>query len=87
MEWVPSSGRGTAFSVTHVHRSYGPTAEKVQNPYQVVLVELEEGVMVLSRIAEDETASIDVGMQVEVAFERVNDEISLPVFRRPGTGP
>ena len=41
LEWVESSGRGTVYSYTRVHRPPRPAFEV---PYVVAIVELDEGV-------------------------------------------
>ena len=83
-EWVKSSGKGEIYSFTVPHHPSHPYfMDKV--PYTVVLVELEEGVRIvgtLQDVAEDDVA---IGMPVEVAFEDVADDVSLPVFRPAGS--
>jgi len=80
LEWVPASGRGTIHTFTILHKAYRPEyAEQV--PYNVVVVELEEGPLFHSNLVECDNADIRVGMSVEVVFERVDDELTLPRFR------
>jgi len=76
LEWVDCSGRGSVYSFTVVQR----TSEefKAELPFIVGLVELEEGVRMMARL---EVAEPAVGMSVEVWFERVSDELSLPHFK------
>ena len=50
-------------------------------PYVVAVVRLEEGVTMLSTIVDCAPDDVRVEMPVEVAFERVNDEITLYPFR------
>lgn len=79
-EWVEASGRGTVFTFTVVHQLYHPAfSEKI--PYNVAVVELEEGPRLVSTIVGVENENITVGMDVEVEFEDVTEEITLPVFR------
>lgn len=78
LEWVESSGRGTLYSFTTVHRPQQPS---FRVPYTVVVVEMEEGWYMLSNlvgVAEDE---IEIGSPLEVFFESRSDEITLPLFR------
>lgn len=74
-----SAGRGTVHSFTTLHRAGSPVmAGRV--PYTVVLVDLSEGVRVLADLA-DEGREPRIGMPVEVFFEQLTDELSIPRFR------
>jgi len=78
--WVPVTGRGTVFSYTVVHQVYHPGfADAV--PYPVVIVELEEGVRMVSNLVDSATTDIAVGMPVEVVFDEITPEVTLPRFR------
>jgi len=50
-------------------------------PYNVALVQLEEGPRMLSSIVEIAPAELHVDLPVSVVFEKVTDRISLPRFR------
>ena len=76
LEWVTVSGRGTVYSYTVVHRA--PAEFEAEAPYVVALVELEEGVRMLTRLIDVEPAAVGVGMPVEVAL---SGEPRLPYFR------
>lgn len=73
------SGRGTVYSYTVTHMPL-PGFEP---PFAVVLVELEEqaGLRLVSNLVDVAPAEIEIGMPVEVAFERAGD-VTLPLFRR-----
>ena len=80
------TGRGTvhSYTVTHV------PLPGFEPPFAVVLVELEEqrGVRLVSNLVDVPLADIQVGMPVEVTFERISDEVTLPQFRkRPDHSP
>ena len=78
-EWQPVSGRGRIFSVAIMHQANHPWfAARV--PYAVIVVELEEGARMLSGFV-GEPEDITIGMPVEVTFDDVTPEISMPVFR------
>ena len=84
--WVPVSGRGTIFSWAVVHRAFLPElAEEV--PYTVVVVALDDapGVRLLSNLVGAEPAELRVGLPVEVVFEDVSPEVTVPRFRPRGT--
>jgi len=78
LEWVTSSGRGTLYSFTTVHR---PPRPEFETPYVVAIIELEEGWHMLSNLVECPPENLRVGMPVAVTFRRMSDEITLPLFR------
>lgn len=78
LEWVGSSGRGTVYSYSVVHR---PPRPAFAVPYVVAIVELEEGWHMLTNLVDVVPASVHVGMPVEVAFRPMSDAITLPYFR------
>lgn len=83
LEWQRSSGRGTVWTFTVVHRSQAP-GFKDALPYVLAYVELEEGVQMLTNLVECDPARVTIGMPVEVRFEDVTREVSIPHFRPVG---
>lgn len=82
-EWSKSSGRGELLTWTIVTFPMQPSfAEEV--PYAVTLVELEEGPRVVSRIVDVEPKDLRMGLPVEVVFEAVTPEVTLPRFKSAG---
>ena len=83
LEWAQASGRGTVHSFGVMHRVYHPAfADEV--PYNVTIVELEEGPRVNTNLVDIDDEAIEVGMAVEIAFTEVDDGAYLPLFRRSG---
>ena len=82
LEWSPVSGRGVVHAFTIVHRHPSP-AFQPDIPYVVALVELEEGVRMMSNLVgvPSDPARIRIGMPVEVVYDDVTPEITLPKFR------
>ncbi len=78
LDWVESTGRGTLYSYTVVHRPQRPEFEV---PYTVAIVELEEGWHMLTNLVECKPGQIRIGLPVEVSFRPMSDEITLPLFR------
>jgi uncharacterized OB-fold protein len=76
--WTKASGHGQIYSYTVVHRAFGPFAE--QTPYVVGIVELDEGVRMMTRIIGDRE-QIAIGKSVNVTFEQVDEELTLPYFK------
>jgi hypothetical protein len=80
VEWSQVSGRGTIHSYTVVRRAPGP-AFAADVPYAVVLVDLAEGPRMLSNLVDADVEAIRIGDPVEVVFDAVTDDITLPRFR------
>jgi uncharacterized protein len=76
--WVPVSGRGKVFSFTVMHRAYHPAFKA---PYTLAVIELNEGVKMTSSLIGVDPAKVKCGMPVEVAFDQLSDEVTLPRFR------
>jgi uncharacterized OB-fold protein len=81
--WEVVSGRGTLFSWVTFHRAYWNGFAR-DLPYDVCLVELDEGPFFVSNLVSAPEGSIAVGDRVEVVFERATDEITLPKFKPAG---
>jgi uncharacterized OB-fold protein len=79
-EWTALSGRGTIYSFIIVHRPQHP-AFFDDVPYNVAIVELDEGVRMHSNVVECANEELRVGLPVEVVFDVRNEEITLPRFR------
>mgnify|MGYP005809467157 CR=1 FL=1 len=80
LEWFTASGRGKVYSFTRIHQAMHP-AFTSWVPYIFAIVELEEGVRMATNIVECGMDEVSCDMAVEVVFEDVNAEISLPKFR------
>ncbi len=83
-EWARSSGRGTVYTWTVVQRALHPAFVN-DTPLAPVVVEMEEGVRLLGNMVDCAPQELVIGLPVEVEFEAVTPEVSLPRFRRrPG---
>ncbi len=82
-EWRRVSGRGTIYSFVVYHRLYHPAFE-ADLPYNVAVVELEEGPRLLSTIIGGGNDALRCDMPVEVVFDDVTPEVTLPKFRPVG---
>jgi len=65
-DWATSAGIGTVYACSRVHRA--PPAFRDQDPYTVLLVDLDEGFRMMSRLAEGDTDAISIGDRVRVVF-------------------
>ena len=80
LEWVKVSGKAKVW--TYAIHHMGPTkAYKGDPPYVVALVELDEGVKMMTNIVDCDPHDVKVGMEVEVVFDDVTDEVTLPKFK------
>jgi uncharacterized OB-fold protein len=80
LEHRPASGRGTVYAVTVEHRPQNPSMRSLA-PYAVALVDLEEGVRVLSNVVDCAPDDVSVGLAVAVTWEPLDDGRNLPLFR------
>lgn len=74
LEWVEASGRGTVHSVTMI--SPKPPAQA----YNVVLVDLEEGPRMMSRVEGLPAAEVTIGMAVQARIDRQEDGEPILLF-------
>jgi uncharacterized OB-fold protein len=79
-EWLPLSGRGSIYSYIVTYQPVHPALQGL-TPFNTVLIELEEGIRLTSNLVDCPPETIAIGLPVEVVFERVSDEITLPKFR------
>jgi uncharacterized OB-fold protein len=81
LEWAPTSGRGALYSFALMHQVYDPAfADEV--PYNIAVVELDEGVRMTTNVVGCANEELWIGMPLEVTFEQVSDEVAIPKFRR-----
>lgn len=79
LSWIVATGKGIIYSYTVAHQTFGAFAQEA--PYVVAIVELEEGVRMMSRIIDASRERIAVGKAVQVTFEKVGEDLTLPYFR------
>jgi uncharacterized protein len=80
LEWRDASGRGEVYAVSVQHAPQIPMPA-YEAPYAVAVVELEEGVRMLSTIVGTDPESVTVGQAVTVAWEPLSDGRNLPLFQ------
>lgn len=79
VDWVRTNGRGIIYSFTICHRPAGGFENDA--PYNIALIELDEGVRMMSTVVDCPNADLRIGMPVEVVFDDVTPEVTLPKFR------
>ncbi|MFE1287669.1 bifunctional MaoC family dehydratase N-terminal/OB-fold nucleic acid binding domain-containing protein [Streptomyces sp. NPDC058751] len=75
---VESGGEGTVYSYVVMHHPPFPAFDP---PYAVALVELAEGVRIVSNVVGVPCDEVRIGMPVRLEFRRYDEELVLPVFR------
>lgn len=73
--WLEPSGLGAVYSTTIVNRP-----DEKGGPYNVALIDLAEGVRLMSRVDGIAPDKVHIGMQVKIAVADI-DGASAPVFR------
>jgi uncharacterized OB-fold protein len=79
LEWTEVSGLGTVYAVSVHHR--GPSAEMNERaPYAVALVDLVEGVRLMSNVEGCDPSEVHVGQRVRATWEPLEDGRHLLLF-------
>lgn len=74
LTWETSSGQGVVYATTAVYR-------RDSDPYNVVLVDLEEGFRMMSRVDGVPAEEVEVGTRVALRIDRDGDS-PVPVLVR-----
>jgi uncharacterized OB-fold protein len=80
--YVVASGLGTVFSYV-VHRH--PPVPGKELPIVIALIDLDEGVRMVGEVADvppEGEGAIEIGLRLRVDFNHVDDDLTLPVWRR-----
>ena len=84
VEWVDASGNATVYSFTVLRQHHSRSLRHLL-PMVVALVDLEEGPRLMTNRVGVEPEDVEIGMRVEVWFERVSETAALPMFT-PASG-
>ena len=77
--WKVASGHGTLLTWARFHRAYWD-AYKSTVPYEVCVVKLEEGPLIVSNFLGAAPQDLYTGMPLKAVFEDVTDEVTLVRF-------
>lgn len=80
VQWRDAKGTGSIYSFTVARRPAGP-AFAADAPYVVAVVQLDEGVRMMSNIIGCAPDDVRIGQRVQVSFDEVTPEVTLPKFR------
>lgn len=79
-EWIEASGKATL--VAYAINVFGvPFPFWDDMPYVLAMVDLEEGPRMMTNIVDWNQDELKNGMELEVVFDDVNEEFTLPKFR------
>jgi uncharacterized OB-fold protein len=77
LDWIRAAGTGSVVTFTVVWRPQTPAFEV---PYVIAVVQLDEGVDLLTNLTDVTPEQVAIGMRVEVRFVDVAPEATLPFF-------
>lgn len=77
-EYVEACGRGTLYSFVVMHY---PPVPPFDYPNPIGLVELEEGVRMVTNLIDVEKKDIEIGMPLELTFKKIDEELTLHQWR------
>lgn len=78
LEWREVSGRGEIYACTVV-RVPGPGLDG-RLPLSIVTVQLDEGIRILGNILGCGPDTVKIGQRVQVAWDRLTDDVRYPAF-------
>ena len=77
--WIKSTGLGSVYSFTIIHQVAHLGFES-EVPYVYAIIDLDDGARMISNVVNIEPSTVEVGMRVQVTFDDVTPEISIPKF-------
>src|SRR5262245_38950489 len=82
LAFEPVPGKGSIYSYTIMYHS-GDQRFAAAVPYASIIVELDaaKGALLAGNLLESPYTEAKVGRRVEVVFQKMNDDITLPQFR------
>ena len=80
LQWVELSGRGTVWGYCVYHHAFHPAFVE-QLPYNVSMIELEEGPMLVSNVVGVALEALNTGLCVAAFFDDREDGATLLRFR------
>lgn len=81
VEWFTATGKAKLHTYTIVHRA--PPAFRDDAPYVLAVAELDEGPRMMTNLVDivPEHSQLPVDMPLEIVYDDVNEQITLPKFR------
>jgi len=79
LEWFEASGRGTVYTYVIGSEPFLPAFRHLL-PHVMVVVQLAEGVRIVGHMIGCAPEAMSIGMPVRVAFKRLTERVTLPVW-------
>ncbi len=79
IEWREASGNATVYAVSVQHKP-GPGRDPEAGPYAVALVDLDEGVRMMTNVVGCDPDEVRCGMAVRLVWHPLSDGRNLPMF-------
>jgi uncharacterized OB-fold protein len=73
LRWELSQGLGTVYSTTVIY-------SRDEKPYNVALIDIDEGYRMMSRVEGVEPEHVRIGMRVQVQMKTFDDGKKYPIF-------
>lgn len=82
VEWAELPGTGEVYTYTITHYAASPEHEG-HVPYNVAVVLLDgtDDIRLVTQIVETDPEDVTIGMSVEVVWDSVNEDLTVPLFR------
>ena len=82
IEWQAIKSQPKVYTWTCVRRPLGPLFA-IRGPHIVALVEFDEapGLYLVANLVGCQPEEVYIGMPLEVIFQRVNDKLTMPLFK------
>ncbi|MCZ1075336.1 Zn-ribbon domain-containing OB-fold protein [Rhodococcus sp. A5(2022)] len=65
-EWLTTAGKGTIWTFGVFHKMYFPNFGP--DPYNVAVIELDEGTKLISNVVDVDNSELEIGMRVRAVF-------------------
>jgi uncharacterized OB-fold protein len=83
LEYFEASGKGEVYTYVVAHAPFLPALEHLL-PHIMVVVELAEGPRLVGYMVGCTPEQMSFGMKVRVAYRKLTDDVTLPVWEREG---
>lgn len=78
--WREASGKAKVYTFAVMRDQVEPKFMP-DLPYVLAMVDLDEGIRMMTRIVECDPAVVEIGLDVDVTFQDITDQHALPLFR------
>ena len=78
LEWREVSGKGMLYSFTETH--VAPPGFEDLAPYMIGVIELDEGVRMMTPLENVTVEDAELGMRMRVCWQKLSEDITYPAF-------